>query len=40
MRTAAGASLNQAALLDRLPHHAEAVTLEGRSFRMKDVIDK
>ena len=28
------------AVLDRLLHHAETVTLEGNSFRMKDVIDK
>ena len=28
------------AVLDRLLHHAETVTLEGRSFRMKDVIEK
>ena len=28
------------AILDRLLHHAETVTLEGNSFRMKDVIDK
>ena len=28
------------AVLDRLLHHAETVTIEGRSFRMKDVIDK
>ena len=27
-------------LVDRLLHHAETVTLEGRSFRMKDVIEK
>lgn len=26
------------AVLDRLLHHAETVTLEGRSFRMKDQI--
>ena len=26
--------------LDRLLHHPETVTLEGNSFRMKDVIDK
>ena len=26
------------AVLDRLLHHAETVTLEGKSFRMKDVI--
>ena len=28
------------AVLDRLLHHAETVTLEGRSFRMKDVLEK
>ena len=28
------------AVLDRLLHHAETVTVEGNSFRMKDVIDK
>ena len=28
------------AVLDRLLHHAETVTLEGKSFRMKDVIDR
>ncbi len=27
------------AILDRLLHHAESVLIEGRSFRMKDVID-
>ena len=27
------------AVLDRLLHHAETVTVEGNSFRMKDVID-
>jgi DNA replication protein DnaC len=27
------------AVLDRLLHHAETVTIEGRSFRMKDKID-
>jgi DNA replication protein DnaC len=29
-----------AAVLDRLLHHAETVTLEGRSFRMKDQIEE
>ena len=28
------------AVLDRLLRHAETVTLEGRSFRMKGVIDR
>ena len=28
------------AVLDRLLHHAETVTLEGRSYRIKDVIEK
>ena len=28
------------AVLDRLLHHAETVTVEGNSFRMKDVTDK
>ena len=28
------------AVLDRLLHHAETVTLEGKSVRMKDVIDR
>lgn len=28
------------AVLDRLLHHAETVTLEGKSFRMKDKIDE
>ena len=28
------------AVLDRLLHHAETVTLEDNSFRMKDMIDK
>ncbi len=27
------------ALLDRLLHHAETVVVEGKSFRMKDVIE-
>jgi DNA replication protein DnaC len=27
------------AILDRLLHHAETVVIEGKSFRMKDVID-
>ena len=27
------------AVLDRLLHHAETVTIEGRSFRMKDKIE-
>lgn len=27
------------AVLDRLLHHAETITLEGRSFRMKDKIE-
>ena len=27
------------ALLDRLLHHAETVVIEGKSFRMKDVIE-
>jgi DNA replication protein DnaC len=27
------------AVLDRLLHHAETVTIEGRSFRMKDKVD-
>ena len=27
------------AVLDRLLHHAETVTLQGNSFRMKDVMD-
>jgi len=29
-----------AAVLDRLLHHAETVTIEGKSFRMKDKIDE
>ena len=28
------------AVLDRLLHHAVTVTLEGKSFRMKDVIER
>jgi DNA replication protein DnaC len=28
------------ALLDRLLHHTEAVVIEGKSFRMKEVVDK
>lgn len=28
------------AVLDRLLHHAEVTTIEGKSFRMKDQIDK
>lgn len=27
------------AVLDRLLHHAETITIEGRSFRMKDKVD-
>jgi DNA replication protein DnaC len=27
------------AILDRLLHHAETVVIEGKSFRMKDVIE-
>jgi len=27
------------AILDRLLHHAETVLIEGKSFRMKDVIE-
>ena len=27
------------AVLDRLLHHAESVTIEGKSFRMKDQIE-
>ena len=27
------------AILDRLLHHAETVAIEGKSFRMKEVID-
>ena len=29
-----------AAVLDRLLHHAETVTIEGKSFRMKDQIEE
>jgi len=29
-----------AAVLDRLLHHAESITIEGKSFRMKDQIDE
>ena len=28
------------AVLDRLLHHAETVTIEGKSFRMKDQLDE
>lgn len=28
------------AVLDRVLHHAETITLEGRSYRMKDVIEE
>ena len=28
------------AVLDRLLHHAETITLEGRSYRMKDQIEE
>jgi DNA replication protein DnaC len=28
------------AVLDRLLHHAETVTVEGRSYRMKDQIEE
>lgn len=28
------------AVLDRVLHHAETITIEGRSYRMKDVIDE
>ena len=28
------------AVLDRLLHHAETVTIEGKSFRMKDQIEE
>ena len=34
-----GDSTLTAALLDRLLHHAETVTIEGRSFRTKDQIE-
>ncbi len=27
------------AILDRLPHHAETLVIEGKSFRMKDQIE-
>jgi len=29
-----------AAVLDRLLHHAETVTIQGKSFRMKDQIEE
>jgi hypothetical protein len=28
------------AVLDRLLHHAETITIEGRSYRMKDQIEE
>ncbi|WP_435547120.1 ATP-binding protein, partial [Desulfobacterium sp. N47] len=28
------------ALLDRLLHHTEAVVIEGKSYRMKEVVEK
>ena len=29
-----------AAVLDRLLHHAETITIEGKSFRIKDQIEE
>nr|CBX28545.1 hypothetical protein N47_G38690 [uncultured Desulfobacterium sp.] len=28
------------ALLDRLLHHTEAVVIEGKSYRMKEIVEK